>query len=332
MKLMQHKYAALVLLMAIILAACNDQGTQETESAPPPEFFAETPIFSTAETNSIPLPSTPTNPPPSPTPQLAALVNGQPILLAAYEKELARYELAQAELGLEADAGQDGYHQVVLDALIERELMRQAAVVYGISITPEQVDEKIDELRQSASEHGSFDTWLQTNQWTLDEFREAMATEMIVEEVVVTVTADVPYAVEQVRARYIQVDNPNEADSILNQYREGSDFGTLAERYSLDQATAPYGGDLGFFARGSLLVPEVETAAFDLQLDEVSDVLAVTDPQSSSTTYYLVQLTDRESSRPLTANLRYKLLQDAFDQWMEELKGSATVIKFIEGQ
>jgi parvulin-like peptidyl-prolyl isomerase len=221
---------------------------------------------------------------------------------------------------------------LVLDALVERELMRQAAVVYGISITPEKVDEKIDELRQSASENGNFDAWLQTNQWTLDEFREALGTEMMVEEVVVTVTADVPYAVEQVRARYIQVDDPNEADSILNQYREGSDFGALAERYSLDQATAPYGGDLGFFARGSLLVPEVETAAFDLQLDEVSDVLALTDPQSGQTTYYVIQLIERESSRPLSANLRYKLLQEAYDQWMEELKASATIIQFGEGQ
>jgi parvulin-like peptidyl-prolyl isomerase len=218
----------------------------------------------------------------------------------------------------------------VLDALIERELMRQAAAVYGISITPEMVDVKIEELRAAAREYGSFDTWLNTNQWTLPEFRESLATEMMVGEVVGTVTADVPRAAEQVQARYIQLADPAEAAVVWDQIQAGEDFASLAEQYSLDQATAPYGGDLGFFARGSLLVPEVEAAAFDLQIDEVSDVLAVTDPDSGQTTYYIIQVTDRESNRPLSSNLRYKLLQEAFDAWLEELKASATIVRFEE--
>ena len=90
----------------------------------------------------------------------------------------------------------------------------------------------------------------------------------------------------------------------------------LPSSYSLDQATAPFGGDLGYFARGSLLVPEVETAAFDLQLEEVSDIITVVDEESGQASYYIVQLTERDANRVLGADLRYRLLQEAFDSWL----------------
>ncbi len=280
------------------------------------------------------LPSaTPTAAPlPTATPQLAALVNGQPILLSEYEQELARYELAEAELGIDSGVNEGDYNALVLDALIERELIQQAAAVQGLTISPETIDLKMNELRESAKEYGNFDDWLAANLWTEDEFRDALASEMIVEQMVAIVTAAVPSAMEQVHVRYIQVDNLDLAQSLLGQIREGGDFSDLARRYSLDQVTAPYGGDLGFFARGSLLVPEVETAAFDLQIDEVSEIVSVTDPDTGLATHYIIQLIERDPSRMLGADLRQRLLQEAFDSWLEEQKMGATILRVLENQ
>jgi parvulin-like peptidyl-prolyl isomerase len=271
-------------------------------------------------------------PPPTPTPLPAALVNGQPILIEDLEKELKRYQLAQAELGIDPNVDRDVTQSRVLEALIERELIRQAADVNGISISQEMVEKKLDELRESASEYGNFDDWLTANQWTLAEFSDALKTEMMVEEMVASVTADVPSAMEQVRARYIQVDDLDLAQFLLGQIGEGSDFAALAERYSLDLATAQNGGDLGFFSQGSLLVPEVESAAFELKPDEISDIIIVTDPNNGQVTYYLVQLIERESSRMLGADLRYRLMQEAFETWMEEQKTGAIITILLEEQ
>jgi parvulin-like peptidyl-prolyl isomerase len=326
-----YLFNLLILLALIVLVACGDGGSEgegitlddvspvETDSPP----IAPTPLLTIVPT-SLPLPTA--------TPQLAALVNGQPILLEEYEKELARYELAQAEL--EIDSGENGndYHDFVLDALIERELIQQAAVVQGVTISPDTIDLKMNELRESASEHGTFDDWLIANLWTEEEFQNALEAELIVEKMVAAITIDVPTAMEQVHVRYIQVDNSDLAQSLLGQLREDSDFADLAQRYSLDQTTAPYGGDLGFFARGSLLVPEVETVAFSLQLGEVSDVISVTDPDSGLITYYIVKLIDRDPNRMLGADLRYRLLQEAFGSWLEEQKMGATITKFLEIQ
>ena len=64
----------------------------------------------------------------------------------------------------------------------------------------------------------------------MDEFREALAAEMLVEEMVALVTADVPEAMEQVRVRYIQIDDSDQAQNLIAQLDEGADFASLAQQ------------------------------------------------------------------------------------------------------
>jgi len=317
-----------ILLLAFALTACAG-GESESSSITSPATASSGVTVEPAEDPTITPEPSPTTPPPTPTPQLAAMVNGQPILLAAYDKELQRYEKGMAELGL--TPGEDGqdYHLLVLDALIEQELLRQAANTAGVSITPDMVDAKLEELRQAASESGGFENWLAANQWTEDEFKEALMIEMLVEAMIAEITADVPFTGEQVRASYIQLDDAALADSILAQIEEGASFTDLAIRYSRDSVTGPAGGDLGFFARGSLIVPEVEDAAYQLQPEEVSDIITVTDPESGTATYYIVKVTDRDPDRPLNADLRQQLLQERFDSWLTEQRENATILNLL---
>jgi hypothetical protein len=329
----KNKYITFLLLLLALgmLSACGDTDSEGIEEAGPVATLTATEL--PMDTPAPPPTSAPTpSPPPTPTPQPAALVNGQPILLEEYEQELARYELAQAELGLVPDPAENDSYAVVLDALIERELIRQAAVVQGITIAPETVELKINELREAASEYGSLDDWLAANLYSEEEFQDALTAELVVEQMVAIVTADVPAAMEHVHVRYIQVDNLELAQSLYGQIYEGGDFAQLAQKYSLDQLTAPYGGDLGYFARGSLLVPEIEEVAFNLQLEEVSDIISVTNPDSGQTTYYIVELLERIPNRMLGADLRHRLLQEAFDGWLEEQIKGATIINFLENE
>lgn len=320
---LKRRFLALFLALFTIslLAACGDAAA--TESAPP-VADTQTAADPTAVPTATSVPPTPTIPP-TPTPQLAALVNGRPILLADYERELARFTQAQTALGLEP-TGDEATQ--VLDALIERALMQQAAETQGIAVTAEMVDARLAELRTAVGGDANFDAWLAANAYTLDEFRAALQTEMLTEQVVAAVTADVPTAVEQVRARYIQVDDPALAQSLLDQLNAGADFAFLAQQNSVDRLTAQNGGDLGFFARGALLVPAVEEAAFALQPEEISSVIAVTDAESGQMTYYLVQLLERDPSRALPADMRFQLLQQRFEAWLQQLVEQADITRF----
>jgi hypothetical protein len=325
-------FTAILLLSSLMITACSKEtGDETTSPATTVPLSGETAVPVT-EVPDAP-PPTPTNTaiPPSPTPQLAALVNGQPILLTTFEKELARYEMAQEELGQTPGADGHEYRLLVLDALIERELIRQAANAAGISIAPDQVEEKIANLSRTASESGSFDEWLAGNKWTLEEFREALAAEMLVEAMVASITADVPYTGEQIRASYIQLDDKTLADSLLMQLKEGADFAELAARYSRDFVTAEAGGDLGYFARGSLLVPEVEDAAYQLSPGEISAVISVPDEQSGAPRHYIIKVTERDHDRPLNTTLRHQLLQERYDSWLDGQWGKADIVHLLEG-
>jgi parvulin-like peptidyl-prolyl isomerase len=212
---------------------------------------------------------------------------------------------------------------------VEKLLIAQAAAARGIVVTPQMVDGKLAELQAAAVDASNFTAWLEANLWTEEEFREALAAEMQTEQLVSIITADVPFAVEQVRARYLQVDDLALAQTLLQQIRNGDDFSALARQYSLDQYTGLNGGDLGFFARGSLLVPAVEAAAFSLEPGAVSDVLIGTSDDGGQTTYFLVQLIERDPQRPLSADLRYTLLQQTFETWLRAQWEQAVIIRLV---
>ncbi|MGE0821367.1 MAG: SurA N-terminal domain-containing protein [Candidatus Binatia bacterium] len=64
----------------------------------------------------------------------------------------------------------------------------------------------------------------------------------------------------------------NTATEILTRAHANEDFATLAKTYSQDPATAPNGGDLGFFPRGRM-VKQFEEAAFNLSAGAISDLV-----------------------------------------------------------
>jgi parvulin-like peptidyl-prolyl isomerase len=327
--MLSNRFAAGLLVLSLLLAACRQAPTPAagTATIPTPGETGEEP----AESGQGEHPAeTATHEPPTPTPSepLAALVNGQPLFLTDYEKELARYERAQAELGLAPAEGAADYRRVVLDALIETELIAQEAAARGVEITREMVEARWAELVELSGGTENFNAWLLDNQWSEQEFIQALQTELLVERMVSLVTADVPGAVEQVRARYLQVDDLTLAQSLRDQITDGADFAALAQQYSLDRITGENGGELSFFARGSLLVPAVEEVAFALEPGGLSEVINAPTADGSGSTYYLVQTLERDPARPLTTDMRYVLLQERFEGWLAELWERAEITRF----
>jgi len=75
-----------------------------------------------------------------------------------------------------------------------------------------------------------------------------------------------------VATAYLSADDALKAiTEIKTKLDEGADFAALAADHS-DCPSGARGGDLGSFGKGQM-VPEFETAAFDLDVDELSDVV-----------------------------------------------------------
>jgi len=77
---------------------------------------------------------------------------------------------------------------------------------------------------------------------------------------------------EQRRAQHILLEEESNANAILKEIKQGGDFSELARIHSKDITTSEEGGDLGLFER-ELMVPEFDTAVFDMNIGDISEVV-----------------------------------------------------------
>jgi parvulin-like peptidyl-prolyl isomerase len=122
------------------------------------------------------------------------------------------------------------------------------------------------------------------------------------------VTQDVPRTEEQVWARHILVGTEAEAQAALDLINAGTDFATVAQRYSEDTGSGANGGDLGWFGRGAM-VAEFEQVAFDLEVGEVSE------PVQSQFGYHIIQVLGHHDV-PLNSTQYEQKKQSEFSDWL----------------
>lgn len=111
----------------------------------------------------------------------------------------------------------------------------------------------------------------------------------------------------------------DKAQAILEKVRAGESFETLARENSEDPGSADNGGDLGYFAKGSM-VPEFDEAVFAMQVGETSDLVR------SQYGFHIIRLTDIKASKipdfeEAKAELKQELqMQKASDLFYDELE------------
>jgi peptidyl-prolyl cis-trans isomerase C len=265
-------------------------------------------------------PATPTPIPPTPsaTPEpAAARVDGTVIRPVDLEEEIARFESAQRSLGIDLATLGD-YRATVLNALIDRRLLAEAAREAGGPIDPAEVEARIEALAAEMGGSDAMGAWLAANGYSLDSLKAALAEETLAARMVEQIAGAVPATAEQVHARQLVVADAGLAEELRKQIEGGEDFAQLAQTYSLDLSTRPAGGDLGWFAPGTLTTPEVEAAAFALQPGELSAVV------QSALGYHLVQVIER-GEHELSPQTWRRLRQEAVEAWLAEARGRATI-------
>lgn len=287
------------LAVLLLLTACSLPTTVPTVGAP------------TATRAASATPTATVTPPPTATPEpLAARVNGEPIRLADYEAEVQRCQAAQAFADCPAR---------VLQALTDNAIVEQAAQRTGLAVSEAEVQAEIDRVQQSLGSPEAYAAWLAANFYTDETFRDAMRRDLLRARVAARAAASVGETAEQVRAQVILVNDEALARRLLEQIRAGADFSALAVANSLDLSTRVAGGDLGWFPRGWLTMPEVERAAFSLQPEETSDVIA------TSLGFYIVRVLERDPVRALSPEARRALQARAYENWLANERAAASV-------
>lgn len=283
------------LLLLFLSTACNGGTPSPTAFAPQPTSVQPTRTLTPFQ--------------PSPTPQpLAARVNGEAITLEEFQAELARY---QAAVGTQL-ATED--EQRVIQDMVDRLLLAQAAAEAGYSADDAAVQIRLDELATRLGNDQALVDWMARHGYTEESFRRDLALSMAATWTRDQIAAGVPAAVEQVHARQILLYNSEDAAEVLAQLSAGADFAALAAEYD------PVGkGDLGWFPRGYLLEPELEKAAFELQPGELSGII------ETGIGFHLLQMVERETARTLEQDARLALQMQAVQDWLLERRDASDI-------
>jgi len=316
------------MVFCLISAACSATPSElPSPTSPPP---SATPVPPTEAT--MPPGETATSIPPTPTPEepLAARVNGEPIYLVDYERELERYKNSLESQGISPD-GQDGREKVeqargwILNMMIEQVLTEQAAEQAGIMVDDAQVEQYMQDMIAESGGEDAFRAKLEEWGETYEHAKREVRAQLIGMQMTERVVAEVPESAEQVHARHILVDTEEEAQHIRSQLQAGADFANLAKAHSQDKSTRDNGGDLGFFPRGILVAPEVEEAAFSLQPGQFSEVIP------SPLGFHIVQVVERDPNRAIGAQNVQLLREQAVQNWVERLWEEAAIERFVDG-
>ncbi len=143
---------------------------------------------------------------------------------------------------------ESAFSRELVEAYVEQRLLARAALNSGLQRTP-QVFRRVNAARDHVLA-GAF----------IEDRMNASVTPEKVRQLYDS-TAGVTRLGDEVRARHIVVATGAEADEIVKLLEGGADFGELARSRSIDRATAPLGGEVGWFTK-AMMAPAFANAAF----------------------------------------------------------------------
>jgi len=247
----------------------------------------------------------------------AAMVNGAPILLDEYEAELERY---LASLVPRPTVPKDEHKHTIIEELIGQTLLAQAAAENGYTPDASQSSARLNALIEKAGGESAFQEWLKTYNYTSDSFASALKRAEAAAWMRDKIIAEVPASAEQVHGRQILRLDGEEAKAILARLQAGEKIADVAAEF--DPAGS---GDLGWFPKGYLLVPQLDELFFGnsqvkaLQPGEISPII------QSPLGFHIVEVVERQAERPLAADALQKVRDAALDKWIDERRSQAQV-------
>lgn len=251
--------------------------------------------------------------------------------------------------------------EVLLDQLITEKLLMQEATKNNVEATDEEIQEFIDLIIASnqiteellilrLQEQG-----LELDDLRLEVEKQIILTKLVNEEIEVDNFTDeelmayynsnpIQFIInpESVNASHIlicydesvmgcdanrtQAEAEEKVDEIISMI-DDTNFAEIAIEYS-DGPSAPNGGNLGYFTRGQM-VEGFETAAFELDVDEVSE------PVLTQFGYHIIKVFDKQDEEvvpfedvkeSIQMQLQSEARQELFQDYVDELREKADII------
>ena len=256
--------------------------------------------------------------------ELAAIVNGEPIMLADFQAQAFDTQRFFVEQGLDPNT-EEGQAQLkalrkqVIDDMINQRLIEQFAAEQNITVDEAAIDERIAIYIEQAGGEEAFEANLEETGTSRDALREMERQALVGQRVLDLIAGGSMNTAEHRRARHILCDTREACESARERIQSGESFADVAEDVSTDVTTASSGGDLDWLAIGTVPSPALEDAVFSLEPNQLSDVI------ETDFGFHLIEVLEIDPDRPLSEEQQFGLREKRLLDWLGERRAESDV-------
>ena len=279
--------------------------------------------------------------------KLVAVVNGKPITASVFDNQYQRFT-RRANLSQTESSSTSELKMGFLNRLIETSLLLQEAEMLGMSVSEEELNREIKQLKEDYPKDTLNET-LERIGLKLEEWKEERREKLLIDNLIHRQIDSVIHVSDdeissyyktnkkeferplQVHARQIVVATEEEADALRSRILKGEDFEELARVHSLSP-DAKEGGDLGVFSKGQM-PEEFDQVVFRYRSGTLSKVV------QSPYGFHLFKVEERFPPRSpdleevrdeISSRIFLKRQEAFFKEWMDSLKKQAKITIFPE--
>jgi foldase protein PrsA len=230
------------------------------------------------------------------------------------------------------------YGSATVDQIISDKIVAAEAKKQKITVSASVVNKEIDKLKAQYGGDDAFNQALESNNTTLTTVKNDLKNYLILKKLMepdIKITdeemktyfnenKDSFATVDQVKASHILVADEKTAKEIKQKLDNGEDFAALAKKYSTDEGTKANGGELGYFAKGTM-VTEFDNVAFSLPVNTISD------PVKTEYGYHIIKVEAKKAAQAANyEDSKAQIKETLFDQkvdsqyqtWLDSKKKS----------
>ena len=277
----------------------------------------------------------------------AAIVDGTKITMSEIEGELDRFRDTQRyeQLVAQADEGEieRDFQQTYLTLLIREEVLENEAEERGIDVTPDEINERINAIKEEIGSEGQFQEELKEQGLTLEQAEFQVRVQLLSEKLRAEVTKDAGPSEQEMRAYYeenaedfqearaqhILVDSEKEAADIAQRLQSAKEnevddlFASLAKKFSQDPSGDDE-GDLGWAPPSQYQGP-FRDALLELEVGVVSD------PVQTEFGWHVIRVLGRrvtpfeEARTQIQEAIGAEAVEEAWQKWLVDAYEEADI-------
>ena len=241
----------------------------------------------------------------------AATVNGGVIWAKSYYQQL-NYIRQFSSKTKQAFPDETSLRKQIIDQLVEGKILEMQAVRYHVRVTNKDVNDAYQKIVDQSGGVTEVKKVL-TELYGMSEgdFKVLVRQQVVREKIQNEVIA-------QVKVSHILIKDEGRANDVAARAKKGEDFAALAKEFTEDSKSKDAGGELGWLAKGQLVVsdtniPEFDKAAFDAKKGDIVG------PVKTSIGFEIIKVEDKKGQ-----------VSENFDSWLAGLKKQAKIWQFIK--